>query len=89
MTSTATYSNFENHPRIIRVTPSEPVPKILLDSRTGFPLTRELASTTALKTFVTKMEAVNKSDEELQEAGMWICLKKEGNLDKLIHSPQT
>ncbi|KAH7886185.1 Low temperature viability protein-domain-containing protein [Phlebopus sp. FC_14] len=33
-----TYSNLENHPRIIRTArTSQPVPKIKLDSRTGFP----------------------------------------------------
>jgi len=32
-----TYSNLENHPRIIRARTSKPVPKIKLDSRTGLP----------------------------------------------------
>ncbi|KAG6333743.1 hypothetical protein ID866_5344 [Astraeus odoratus] len=32
-----TYSNLENHPRIIHARASKPVPKIKLDPRTGFP----------------------------------------------------
>ncbi|KAH7906472.1 Low temperature viability protein-domain-containing protein [Hygrophoropsis aurantiaca] len=33
----STYSNLENHPRLIRVRDSRPVPKIKLDPRTGLP----------------------------------------------------
>lgn len=33
----ATYSNLENHPRLIRARDGRPVPKIKLDSRTGLP----------------------------------------------------
>lgn len=36
-TSLATYSNLENHPRMIRARTSKPVPKIVLDPRTGLP----------------------------------------------------
>jgi protein LTV1 len=32
-----TYSNLENHPRLIRARDSKPVPKIRLDARTGLP----------------------------------------------------
>ncbi|KAG1813209.1 LTV-domain-containing protein [Suillus subaureus] len=32
-----TYSNLENHPRVIRARASKPVPKITLDSKTGLP----------------------------------------------------
>jgi len=35
--STATYSNLENHPRLIRVRDSKAVPKIKLDPKTGLP----------------------------------------------------
>lgn len=33
----ATYTNLENHPRLIRARDSKPVPKILLDPKTGLP----------------------------------------------------
>ncbi|KAG2022789.1 cytoplasmic protein, variant 2 [Coprinopsis cinerea AmutBmut pab1-1] len=32
-----TYSNLENHPRLIRARDSKPVPKIVLDTKTGMP----------------------------------------------------
>jgi hypothetical protein len=35
--SKATYSNLENHPRLIRMRESKPDSKIRLDHRTGFP----------------------------------------------------
>ena len=35
--STATYSNIDNHPRLIRARQSKVVPKIQLDPRTGLP----------------------------------------------------
>jgi protein LTV1 len=33
----ATYSNLENHPRLIRVRDTKAVPKIRLDPKTGLP----------------------------------------------------
>ena len=33
----ATYSNLENHPRLIRARNDKPVPKIRLDPKTGLP----------------------------------------------------
>ncbi|KXN88909.1 Protein LTV1 [Leucoagaricus sp. SymC.cos] len=39
-----TYSNLENHPRIIRVNIPKSVPKISLDPKTGFPLVNDLPS---------------------------------------------
>lgn len=33
----ATYSNLENHPRLIRAREPKPVPKIRLDPKTGLP----------------------------------------------------
>jgi len=33
----ATYTNLENHPRLIRVRDAKPVPKIALDRKTGLP----------------------------------------------------
>lgn len=35
--STATFSNLENHPRVITARSSKPVPKIRLDPKTGLP----------------------------------------------------
>lgn len=38
LTSTqATYTNIENHPRLIRARDPKPVPKIVLDPKTGLP----------------------------------------------------
>ena len=37
----ATYSNLENHPRLIRARQTNPVPKIQLNPRTGLPTTSE------------------------------------------------
>jgi protein LTV1 len=37
----ATYSNLENHPRMIRARTSKPIPKITLDPRTGLPTVAE------------------------------------------------
>jgi protein LTV1 len=39
----ATYSNLENHPRLIRARDPLAVPKIRLDPKTGFPFTTQLA----------------------------------------------
>ncbi|KAF9055880.1 Low temperature viability protein-domain-containing protein [Panaeolus papilionaceus] len=33
-----TYTNVENHPRLIRARTAQPVPKIILDPKTGFPV---------------------------------------------------
>lgn len=41
--TTGTYSNLENHPRLIRVRDSRKTPKIRLDPSTGLPLTSETA----------------------------------------------
>lgn len=38
LNSTATYSNLENHPRLIRVRDAKSVPKIKLDPKTGLPI---------------------------------------------------
>ncbi|KAJ3815592.1 Low temperature viability protein-domain-containing protein [Lentinula aff. lateritia] len=44
-----TYSNLENHPRLIRVRHSKPVPKICLDPKTGLPTVIDAASKPAPK----------------------------------------
>lgn len=38
MPSPATYSNLENHPRLIRARQAKSVPKIQVDSKTGLPI---------------------------------------------------
>lgn len=43
ITLEATYSNLENHPRLIRARDNRPVPKIRLDPRTGLPVVVEEA----------------------------------------------
>ena len=40
----ATYSNLENHPRLIRARGNKPVPKIRLDPKTGLPSVVEPSS---------------------------------------------
>ncbi|KAF8831918.1 Low temperature viability protein-domain-containing protein [Lentinula edodes] len=44
-----TYSNLENHPRLIRVRHSKPVPKICLDPKTGLPSVIDATSKPASK----------------------------------------
>jgi protein LTV1 len=51
----ATYSNLENHPRLIRVRDAKAVPKIKLDPRTGLP---NLTNLTPRK----KLEALSEED---------------------------
>ena len=43
----ATYSNLENHPRLIRARNNKPVPKIRLDPKTGLPSLLEEPSVSA------------------------------------------
>lgn len=66
---TATYSNLENHPRIIRVANSKPTPKISLDPKTGFPLVNPLSNTTARKTVARfTNDAEDESDDTETES---------------------
>ncbi|KAH6916658.1 cytoplasmic protein [Coprinopsis sp. MPI-PUGE-AT-0042] len=64
-----TYSNLENHPRLIRARTSKPVPKIILDPKTGLPSVATNTKTTApakrvrIVTF-SNSEDTDESDKE-------------------------
>jgi protein LTV1 len=55
----ATYSNLENHPRLIRARDQKPVPMVLLDRKTGFPSV--LAATRSLENKSTERRVSLKS----------------------------
>lgn len=55
----ATYSNLENHPRMIQARDGKPVPKIKLDSRTGLPTVGDRTKTRA-----PASEVISGSEEE-------------------------
>jgi protein LTV1 len=61
----ATYSNLENHPRIIRVKNSKSVPKISLDPKTGLPFVDGLPTETSKRTVTTEED----SDTETENTG--------------------
>lgn len=42
--SLATYSNLENHPRVIRVRDSKPTPRIKLDTKSGLPIAIQISA---------------------------------------------
>lgn len=54
---TATYSNLENHPRLIRARDAKAIPKIKLHPKTGLP-------TTANTTPLNKLEDLSEEDED-------------------------
>jgi hypothetical protein len=58
----ATYSNLENHPRLIRLTQPRGAKKIHLDPKTGLPSVREA-------TLVTMPELSESEDPEVMEPG--------------------
>lgn len=58
--SVATYTNFENHPRLIRAWNSKPAPKIQLDHRTGLPSI--LSAEKLDKTSTTRLKFVQESE---------------------------
>jgi len=51
---TATYSNLENHPRLIRARESKPISRIRLDHRTGLPTSNDQGSKMSKTTTVDK-----------------------------------
>ncbi|KAF9075020.1 Low temperature viability protein-domain-containing protein [Rhodocollybia butyracea] len=60
-----TYSNLENHPRLIRARDSKPVPKIHLDTKTGLPIVDSLKPT--LKPKKDHTSYANDSDDSPYE----------------------
>ena len=57
----ATYSNLENHPRLIRVRGTRAVPKIRLDPKTGLPTTEDPRK---------KLEELPEDDEDEEDRRM-------------------
>jgi protein LTV1 len=62
---TATYSNLENHPRLIRARDPKPVFKILLDPRTGLPPVVDPTKTKSKSR--GKVESIEEDDEDEDE----------------------
>lgn len=60
-----TYSNLENHPRLIRARDSKSVPKIQLDPRTGLPSVAEQPKrqAKALKSLETSSDGEEKEQD--------------------------
>ncbi|GLB35737.1 putative low temperature viability protein [Lyophyllum shimeji] len=56
-----TYSNLENHPRLIRARDSKPVAKIHLDPKTGFPM---VVDSTPSKTISARARAALEKEED-------------------------
>ena len=69
----ATYTNLENHPRLIRVRDPKPVPKITLDRKTGLP---SLVDNVQNPQKIKKTVAINASDEseDSDNGGMFSSL---------------
>lgn len=57
----STYSNLENHPRLIRARDNKPVPRITLDPRTGLPVVGEVPPPKGRK---AKVQAIPEEEEE-------------------------
>ncbi|EDR15863.1 uncharacterized protein LACBIDRAFT_301251 [Laccaria bicolor S238N-H82] len=84
-----TYSNLENHPRLIRARDQKPVPKVLLDRKTGFPV---LAPTKSLENKSTERrvslrsssgtEGSDESDSESLTNGHRRTIARPRNEDK-------
>jgi len=64
----ATYSNLENHPRLIRARAEKPVPKIRLDPKTGLPTVIE-DGPTAKANNKKQAPASEESDSEDEDEG--------------------
>ncbi|TFK56510.1 LTV-domain-containing protein [Heliocybe sulcata] len=62
-----TYSNLENHPRLISSRSTKPVPKIRLDPRTGLPTVGEERSPSKSKSKTSRKEKDSESDSDLTE----------------------
>jgi protein LTV1 len=62
----ATYSNLENHPRLIRARDNKPVPKITLDPRTGLPTVLDQTNVKPPKGRRPPADSVLEEDEDGQ-----------------------
>ena len=60
----ATYSNLENHPRLIRARQAKSVPKIELDPKTGLPLVDGKKYSVKGKQIVTIEEEEEEEDDD-------------------------
>lgn len=74
-----TYSNLENHPRLIRARRDKPVPKIRLDSKTGLPTVEDATHASSkpessddegsqpVKTTITRPKNESKEDKKMRK----------------------
>src|ERR1700734_4382409 len=60
----ATYSNLENHPRLIRARDNKPVPKITLDPRTGLPVVLDQANVKPPKGRRPPVHSISEEEDE-------------------------
>lgn len=60
----STYSNLENHPRLIRARDNKPVPRITLDPRTGLPSVGDAPPAKGRK---AKNQAIEEEEEEEED----------------------
>jgi len=68
--SPATHTNLENHPRLIRARDIKPVPKIVLDRKTGLPSIMEKVNTGNRVSFAPDSEETEESDDQESRGGM-------------------
>jgi protein LTV1 len=66
---TATYTNLENHPRLIRARDPKPVPKIVLDRKTGLPSVLSKAETPKIKSHGVSFAGSDDTDGSDTEDG--------------------
>jgi len=59
-----TYSNLENHPRLIRARDNKPVPKITLDPRTGLPVVLDQANVKPPKGRRPPVHSISEEEDE-------------------------
>jgi len=60
----ATYSSLENHPRLIRARDNKPVPKIVLDPRTGVPIVPDQTNVKPPKDRWPPVDSILEADDE-------------------------
>lgn len=67
----ATYTNLENHPRLIRICDAKPVPKIVLDRKTGLPSVKTAQDPPKIKA-VTLINTSDSSEDSSDEGILFL-----------------
>lgn len=85
----ATYTNLENHPRLIRVRDPKPVPKITLDRKTGLPsLVDRVQGPHKIKNTVTFINTSNESEDSEKDGMLFTYDVLTQNLSGCSSSPR-